>query len=46
MFKVAPTNVAAPLVPVVVSVIAFCLLLKVVKSAEAKYPLTEMRRPF
>ena len=42
MFNVAPTKVATPEVPVVVKVIAFCLLLKVVKSAEAKYPLTEV----
>lgn len=42
MFKVAPTKVDAPELPVVVKVIAFCLLLKVVKSAEAKYPFTEV----
>jgi hypothetical protein len=36
MFKVEPTKVAAPEVPVVVKVIAFCLALKVVQSAELK----------
>ena len=41
MFKVAPTNVLAPLVPVVVSVIAFCFALKVDQSALSKYPSTE-----
>jgi hypothetical protein len=30
MFNVAPTNVAAPLVPVVVKVKVFCLLAKAV----------------
>ena len=42
MFKVAPTKVAAPLVPVVVNVIAFCLPLNVVQSVEDKYPLTDV----
>ena len=39
MFKVLLINVAAPLVPVVVSVIVFCLLLNVLQSVELKYPL-------
>jgi hypothetical protein len=39
MLRVAPINVAAPLVPVVVSVIAFCLLLKVVQFAALNAPL-------
>ena len=38
IFNVEPTNVDAPLVPVVVSVIVFCLLLNVVQSVEVKYP--------
>jgi hypothetical protein len=40
IFNVEPTNVDAPLVPVVVSVIVFCLPLKVVQSVEVKYPFT------
>ena len=39
MFNVAPTNVAAPLVPVVVRVIASCLPLNVLQLAELKAPL-------
>ena len=39
MLSVAPTNVAAPEVPVVVRVNAACLLLNVVQSAELKAPL-------
>ena len=42
MFNVAPTNVAAPLVPVVVMVNAACLPLNVVQSVLVKYPFTEV----
>ena len=42
IFKVSPTNVAAPLVPVVVSDIVFCLPLKVFQSVEVKIPLTDV----
>ena len=41
MFNVLPTNVAAPLVPVVVRVSAFCLPLKVVQSVELSNPFCE-----
>ena len=40
MFKVLPIKVAAPLVPVVVSVIVSCLPLKVFQSVDVKIPLT------
>jgi hypothetical protein len=39
MFKVLPTKVDTPLVPVVVSVIAPCFALKVIQSADDKAPL-------
>ena len=39
MFSVAPIKVAAPVVPVVVSVKAFCLPLKVLQSADDRAPL-------
>ena len=39
MFKVLLINVAAPELPVVVKVIAPCLLLKVVQSVEDRAPL-------
>jgi len=42
MFKVSPLNVAAPLVPVVVSFIVFCLPLNVFQSVEVKIPLTDV----
>ena len=38
-FNVLPTKVAAPELPVVVNVIAPCLLLNVDQSVEDKYPL-------
>ena len=41
MFNVAPTKVAAPDVPVVVRVIAFCLPLKVVQSVLDSNPFCE-----
>ena len=41
MFKVEPTKVAAPEVPVVVKVIAFCFPLNVLQSVEDKAPLLE-----
>ncbi len=40
MFNVAPTNVAAPLVPVVVKVIAACLSLNILKFAAVNIPFT------
>ncbi len=40
MFKVPALNVAAPLEPVVVKVIAPCLALNVVQSAADKKPAT------
>jgi hypothetical protein len=40
IFNVAPTNVDAPLLPVVVRVIAFCFELNVNQSALVKYPFT------
>jgi hypothetical protein len=42
MFRVAPIKVAAPVVPVVVRVIAFCLPLNVVKSVALRYPSTKL----
>jgi len=42
MFRVLPIKVAAPLVPVVVSDIVFCLPLKVFQSVEVKIPLTDV----
>ena len=41
MFKVLPTNVAAPDVPVVVKVIESCLPLNVVQSVEESLPVFE-----
>ena len=41
ILRVDPTSVAAP-VPVVVNVIAFCLLLNAFQSAELKYPLVDV----
>lgn len=46
MFKVDPTNVAAPLEPVVVRVIASCLLLKVFQSVELRNPSVEPSASF
>jgi hypothetical protein len=42
MFSVAPIKVAAPVVPVVVRVIAFCLPLNVAKSVALRYPSTKL----
>ena len=38
MFNVVPTNDAAPLLPVVVNVMASCFKLNDTQSAKAKYP--------
>ena len=42
MFSVAPVKVAAPEVPVVVSVRASCLPLNVAKFAALRYPSTKL----